>query len=431
MEFSPHQRAVLERRIQNDDLLATAVKLLNLQARVSMESADRLFGRDTVEELVDIGMLDRTGHSVSSFLGLTPVRDFFVFHDQQQEDNDIRHDFVMGPSAGSLLLANLTERKKRSNTLDLGTGCGIHALLAAEHGGRVVATEANERAVDLARFNALVNGLTNIEIRHGNWFEPVENEKFDAVFSLPPSVLSPDNNYQFRDTADAADNCCRNIVSQVPDHLTELGVAHLAFDWACQGTNDWESPIREWVRDNGCDVWLGHIHTRDPLSYASWYANVLQYRGATATAYGERIDAWLEYYRQLKINAIASGVLMLRKRSCGNNWFSSGHMASSGHMTLRSSASVGSQIAALFSAQDFLHQDFVDTDLLSYCFRVSPQTRIDNASGFSDKRVVNDRLFLGLENGVLGRVKLAPGSETVLVFCDGSQSFRSILERLA
>ena len=69
-------------------------------------------------------------------------------------------------SVGSLLgtgWRGSSRRRSRSQSwpcdaggsaLDLGTGCGIQALLAAKHSERVVATDVNERALAFAAFNA-------------------------------------------------------------------------------------------------------------------------------------------------------------------------------------------------------------------------------------------------------------------------------------
>ena len=62
--------------------------------------------------------------------------------------------------------------------LDVGSGQGAHALRLARHAERVVATDVSERALELTRLNAALNGLDNIETRHGDFLEPVRGERF-------------------------------------------------------------------------------------------------------------------------------------------------------------------------------------------------------------------------------------------------------------
>jgi pyrimidine deaminase RibD-like protein len=50
----------------------------------------------------------------------------------------VRPDYVMGAGPSSLALARFTVRTAVQRTLDLGTGSGVLAFLAARHSGRVV-----------------------------------------------------------------------------------------------------------------------------------------------------------------------------------------------------------------------------------------------------------------------------------------------------
>ncbi len=77
---------------------------------------------------------------------------------------------------------------------DLGTGCGAIALAIAHERplARVVATEASEAALAVARTNAHRLDLTNVEFRCGEWFAPLDEEQFDIVVSNPPYLRTDD-----------------------------------------------------------------------------------------------------------------------------------------------------------------------------------------------------------------------------------------------
>ena len=79
------------------------------------------------------------------------------------------------------VLDSLTPRPRVDRALDVGTGSGIHALLAAQHARQVIATDVNPRALAYTELNAALNGLRNIETRQGSLFEPVEGETFDLI----------------------------------------------------------------------------------------------------------------------------------------------------------------------------------------------------------------------------------------------------------
>ena len=102
-------------------------------------------------------------------------------------------DFVPGVHRPSVTLAHLTVRRRVERALDVGTGNGVQAILAAAHAERVVATDINPRALAYAGLNASLNGCDNIEFRHGSFLDPVAGDRFDLVVSNPPYVISPES----------------------------------------------------------------------------------------------------------------------------------------------------------------------------------------------------------------------------------------------
>jgi len=71
--------------------------------------------------------------------------------------------------------------------LDMGTGSGIGAVIAASRARRVVAVDINPAAVRCARINALLHQVEDrIEVRQGDLFAPVQGERFDLVLFNPP-----------------------------------------------------------------------------------------------------------------------------------------------------------------------------------------------------------------------------------------------------
>jgi len=74
-----------------------------------------------------------------------------------------------------------------ARALDMGTGSGASALLAARRGWRVTAVDLNPQAVRCARLNVLWNGLeAAVDVRQGDLFAPVAGERFELVLFNPP-----------------------------------------------------------------------------------------------------------------------------------------------------------------------------------------------------------------------------------------------------
>lgn len=89
---------------------------------------------------------------------------------------------------GTRLLIETMEIGPGDTVLDLGCGYGPIGLVAASLAplGRVYLVDVNERAVDLARGNAFLNGLRNVEVRLGDGFAPVADLRFDVILTNPP-----------------------------------------------------------------------------------------------------------------------------------------------------------------------------------------------------------------------------------------------------
>lgn len=71
--------------------------------------------------------------------------------------------------------------------LDLGCGYGVIGIvLKGEYPDlEVFMSDINERAVEFAKINARKNNV-DVVIKHGAFFEPWQNEKFDLILMNPP-----------------------------------------------------------------------------------------------------------------------------------------------------------------------------------------------------------------------------------------------------
>lgn len=111
-----------------------------------------------------------------------------------------------------------------ASVLDLGTGSGVCAVLAAQWAARVVATDINPEAIRCAQINVLAHHLEGVvETRGGDLFEPVSDERFDLILFNPPYFRGP--------PMDSADQALRSpdaferFLRQFPRHLTSRGRA--------------------------------------------------------------------------------------------------------------------------------------------------------------------------------------------------------------
>ena len=127
---------------------------------------------------------------------------------------------------------------------DLGTGSGAIALAIASERPlvRVVATDASDEALQVARGNASANAIGNVEFRHGSWFAPLAGARFHLIASNPPYIAEGDPHLHEGDLryepatalSSGTDGleAIREIVAQAPSHLEADGWLLIEHGWA-------------------------------------------------------------------------------------------------------------------------------------------------------------------------------------------------------
>lgn len=87
-----------------------------------------------------------------------------------------------------LLIESLRLPPDLHRVFDLGCGYGPIGLTLAKllPQATISMSDINERAVDLARQNAAVNGIHNVIIKVGEGFTPFPDRNFDLVVTNPP-----------------------------------------------------------------------------------------------------------------------------------------------------------------------------------------------------------------------------------------------------
>jgi release factor glutamine methyltransferase len=109
--------------------------------------------------------------------------------------------------------------------LEIGTGTGAIAVLCANNGAEVVATDINPDAVENAKLNAKRYNL-QISVRQGDMYSPIkDNEKFDYIFWSHPfnNWDTPVDDLLLQSGMDYHYEGLEKYISQVKNHLKEGG----------------------------------------------------------------------------------------------------------------------------------------------------------------------------------------------------------------
>ena len=100
---------------------------------------------------------------------------------------------VLIPREETELLVEIAVEKPVRRILDLGTGSGCLAIAVASElpQAQVTAVDASAAALAVARENAARHGVA-VRFLRGDWFAPLEGERFDLILANPPYVAEND-----------------------------------------------------------------------------------------------------------------------------------------------------------------------------------------------------------------------------------------------
>jgi methylase of polypeptide subunit release factors len=413
--------ALLLRRLPDRGLLPALVRLFFLVRPMDSDAAARDLAPLSLDLLESMGLVALGPGVVTPRVRIYPFIDLFLVSDPHIEDvATLPSDFVIGLNATSASLAAITIRRPVESALDIGTGFGIQALYAARHCRRVVATDINARALNMAAFNAALNGIHNVEFREGSLFDPVEGETFGLIVSNPPYVISPETGLQFRDSGSSGDSLSRTLVRRLPAYLRDGGTASVRCSWALRAGESGTSPLAAWVEGSGCDALLLHASTESPFEYAAgWNRTLLAHR---PKEFETRVDQWLAYFRDLGIQAIATGSLVLRKRAGGVPWIRSEIM------TLLGDPGGGRMLERMFEAQDWIAES---PDARAAVFAPMTDIKIEQAAWFHEGSFGVREIGLSFVSGLQLRGSMDPTILSVISLFDGERPLGAILDRVA
>lgn len=306
-EIVPARRAVVAGR---GEALTDLVAALLLGEPGLSEAVERALGPAGLAGLAALGVWD----GERAVADLRPYETGYVVSDfgEMVTGAPLPEDYVLGVGGASQTLAAATVREPVARALDLGTGCGVQAMLLAAHADQVVATDVSQRALEMAGVTLALNGIRNVELRSGSLFEPVTGETFDLIVSNPPFVITPRVGhipvYEYRDGGMVGDGLVRRVVQGVGQHLNPGGVAQLLGNWEVPVGRRWQDVVAEWLPAD-LDVWVMQRETLDPARYAEMWLRDAGRDGR----YEELYNAWLDDFTARDVTAVGFGLITLRR----------------------------------------------------------------------------------------------------------------------
>ena len=119
--------------------------------------------------------------------------------------------------------AVLKEVRDTDRVLDVGTGSGVNAILAASRSSQVMAIDINPFAIRCARKNAKLNGVdSRIIFKKSNVFKNV-NGRFDLIIFNPPFRWFAPRDILEASVADKNFRAMTAFFKNAKSHLTQKG----------------------------------------------------------------------------------------------------------------------------------------------------------------------------------------------------------------
>lgn len=223
-----------------------------------------------------------------------------------RRETPYRPDHVLGVTGSGQLAGACIPPTAVGSALDMGTGCGILALLAARQAGQVIAMDVSPRAVAATSLNARLNDLDNVTAVCQSALDPIP-QLFDLVVANPPFAVSPFNDYTYRDSGLPDDEASRLFLSAAASALAPDGIAVVLIEWL---GHSFDRP-KLWAAATGCAAWIVAYQTMAAQRYAELWAFV----GNGSSGHAERARRWKDWLDAKGTTHVTSGIVVLHRSS--------------------------------------------------------------------------------------------------------------------
>ena len=419
--LTPEQR---DRRLADEPTPARA--LIRLFLHGSALPRDQLSGLPNIDELISAGFLASHGNDIIATVNLVPFMGLLIASDRSRDPAGrrvVHEQHVMGIGGSSLTLASLTIRRPIGRALDLGCGCGVHALLAARHAGLVIATDLSERAVAFTRLNSLLNGIDNIDARAGDLYDPAGDDAFDLIVSNPPFVISPETSFVYRDSPLPGDELVRRVVTGAAQRLSPGGFASILANWIHPRGGSWETRLTGWIAPAGCDGLVMQSMASSGEEYARKW---IEHTGVGADLEAD-VARWTAYFDEQGVEAIGSGLIVLRRPAAErppafvtahapDNWTAGEH--------------AGEHLVGLLDAAAWLDAAS-DEAVLAAHLSIAPEARLEQEFVPTEDGWALEQATMRLHTGLAARARLDGFVARLVTACGPPRAIGEAVDEVA
>ncbi|MGA7937086.1 MAG: methyltransferase [Kovacikia sp.] len=225
-------------------LKSKAIAALFCGKHVPRKPIETSLDRDTLVTLKRLGIVETMDDAWVSKFCARVIEDKILFSDLPTGKAQ-REEFFLDPLWEAPTFACLLARSEGGTALDIGCGCGVLSIVMSDYCSSVVGVDINPRAIQMSKFNALLNGAENVTFLISDLFKSVSDQSFDRiVFNSPTGFeLKP------RNLLEADEQILKRFYRELPHHLKDGGFAQVNLcvkDY--QGSLFWDRYV-DWLGD--------------------------------------------------------------------------------------------------------------------------------------------------------------------------------------
>ena len=229
-----------------DDPKALLASLFLQAAAVPEARVAELLPDDGLKALLRLGLLETDREQIRASVLLYPLHGLHIASDFPGRDIGAA-DFVFPAiSQQTWEYLSLLPDSPCEAFLEIGTGSGAAALLAARFAERVTATDISERCLLFAEFNRRLNAVEGVRFLRSDVFDALPPaETFDRIAAHPPYVPWTGKQEAYRHGGPDGEAILRRLMEGLAVRLRPGGTCHMA----TMGLDTLDASLEERLRD--------------------------------------------------------------------------------------------------------------------------------------------------------------------------------------